>query len=216
MSSPATARWIWPRPAGAPAPCSGASARAGTTADNIRREKQTPLFRAFADEYLRRCDPHWKPSGRKTVRIYLKARILPTFGRMPLDRIGPEDVAAWFDAASRDKPGAASLDLDDLFLFEAKRRVMKDRTVSLHGRLYEVDAVLVGETVTLRYDPDAPPARPIEVVHDAKPAGLATHLDAYANTRVKRHRPSWQLQCDTPAREPNPSPLAMRNLKEKK
>ena len=25
------------------------------------------------------------------------------------------------------------LDLDDLFLFEAKRRVMKDRTVSLHG-----------------------------------------------------------------------------------
>ena len=27
---------------------------------------------------------------------------------MPLDRIGPEDVAAWFDAASRDKPGAAN------------------------------------------------------------------------------------------------------------
>ena len=45
------------------------------------------------------------------------------------------------------------LDLDDLFLFEAKRRVMKDRTVSLHGRLYEVDAVLVGQTITLRYDP---------------------------------------------------------------
>ena len=38
----------------------------------------------------------------------------------------------------------------------------------------------------------------------------------YANTRVKRHRPSSQLHCDTPAREPNPSPLAMRHLKEKK
>ena len=60
------------------------------------------------------------------------------------------------------------LDLDDLFLLEAKRRVMKDRTVSLHGRLCEVDAVLVGQSVTLRYDPEAPPARPIEVVHDAK------------------------------------------------
>ena len=56
----------------------------------------------------RRCAPHWKPSGRKTVRIYLKARILPAFGKMPLDRIGPEDVAAWFDAASRDRPGAAN------------------------------------------------------------------------------------------------------------
>ena len=107
-------------------------------------------------------------------------------------------------------------DLDDLFLFEAKRRVMKDRTVSLHGRLYEVDAVLVGQTVTLRYDPDAPPARPIAVVHDGNGAGVATRLDAYANTAVKRHRPSWQLQCDNPPPEPPPSPLAMRKLKGKK
>ena len=58
-------------------------------------------MRQFADKYLRRCGPHWKPSGRKTVRIYLKARILPAFGKMPLDRIGPEDVAAWFDAAEK-------------------------------------------------------------------------------------------------------------------
>ena len=68
--------------------------RAGENpADDIRREKEVPTLREFAHEYLRRCDPHWKPSGRKTVRIYLKARILPAFGRMPLDRIGPEVVA---------------------------------------------------------------------------------------------------------------------------
>ena len=42
------------------------------------------------------------------MRIYLKARILPAFGRMPLDIIGAQDVAAWFDAASRDRPGAAN------------------------------------------------------------------------------------------------------------
>ena len=42
------------------------------------------------------------------MRIYLKARILPAFGKMPLDSIGPEDVAAWFDTASKDKPGAAN------------------------------------------------------------------------------------------------------------
>ena len=129
-------------------------------------------------------------------------------GRTPLDQ--------WALAGHDVRYPDPHLDLDDLFLFEAKRRVMKDRTVSLHGRLYEVDAVLVGETVTLRYDPDAPPARPIEVVHHAKPAGTATRLDAYANTRVKRHRPSSQLHCSTPAREPDPSPLAMRHLKEKK
>ena len=40
----------------------------GNPADDIRREKETPTLREFADEYLRRCNPHWKPSGRKTVR----------------------------------------------------------------------------------------------------------------------------------------------------
>ena len=77
-------------------------------ADDIQKERETPTFKVFAEEYLRRCDPLWKPSGRKTVRIYLKARILPAFGRMPLNRIGHEDVAAWFDAASRERPGAAN------------------------------------------------------------------------------------------------------------
>ncbi len=66
------------------------------------------------DEYLRRCEPHWKPSRRMTVHIYLKVRILPGFGRMQLDRIGPEDVAAWLDAVSKARPGAANRDFEIL------------------------------------------------------------------------------------------------------
>ena len=86
-----------------------ASVRAGDNpADDIRKEKTAPTVRDLAEEYLRRCDPYWKPSGRETIRIYLRARILPTFGRMPVDRVGPEDIAAWFDEVSRDKPGAAN------------------------------------------------------------------------------------------------------------
>ena len=97
--------------------------------------------------------------------------------------------------------------LDDLFLAEQKRRVMNDRTVSLQGQVYEVDAVLVGETVTLRYDPAAPPGRPLDVWHNGRPAGNATLLDAYANTTVRRDRPSSQLTADTPPPEPTPSRL---------
>ena len=104
--------------------------RAGDNpAEDIRREKETPTFREFADEYLRRSDPHWKPSGRETVRIYLKARILPAFGRMPLDRIGAEDVAAWFDAVSRDKPGAANRAFEILraMMFRAEEWGLRER-----------------------------------------------------------------------------------------
>ncbi len=106
----------------------------------------------------------------------------------------------------------AATDLDDLFLFEAKRRVNNDRTVSLNGRVYEVDPLLVGRTVILRYDPEAPPTRPLQVRHNGADAGHATFPDAYANASVKRARPSRHLQSDAPAPQPPPSPLALRHL----
>ena len=127
-------------------------------------------------------------------------------GETPLDRWAATGADVRYP-----NPGP---DFDDLFLFEVKRRVMKDRTVSLNGCLYEVDALLVGQTVVLRYDPAAPPNRPLQVVHDGKPAGQATVLDAYANTAVRRVRPSWQIQTDDPAPEPPPSPIALRKLKD--
>ena len=48
---------------------------------------------------------------------------------MPLDRIGPEDVAAWFDAASRDKPGAANRAFEILraMMFRAKEWGLRER-----------------------------------------------------------------------------------------
>ena len=98
-------------------------------AGEARRAKHTPTVKAFAEEYLRRCDPRWKPSGRKTVRIYLKARILPAFGRMRIDEIGPVEVAAWFDAASRDRPGAANRALEILraMMFKAEEWGWRER-----------------------------------------------------------------------------------------
>ena len=81
-----------------------------------------------------------------------------------------------------------SVDLDDLFLEEAVRKVSKDRVVSLRNQLYEVDVNLVGQKVTLRFDPAAPPTRPILVVADGENAGQAWPLNLNANSRVKRER----------------------------
>ena len=104
------------------------------------------------------------------------------------------------------------LDLDDLFLFEVQRKVQKDRTVSLNGVVYEVDAALVGEKVTLRFDPAAAPGRPVQVCHQGKPIELAKPVETYANCFVKRNRPAWTLSTDAPAPEPSPSGLKLRAL----
>jgi hypothetical protein len=78
--------------------------------------------------------------------------------------------------------------LDDLFLCETRRKVMKDRTISLGGVVYEVAAHLVGETVTLRYDP-AYKTAPIQVWLAGEFIENARQLDIHANCHVKRQRP---------------------------
>lgn len=126
----------------------------------------------------------------------------------PLDR--------WAMSAEKVRLPGVQLDLDALFLFEAKRRVQRDRTVSLNGMLFEVDALLVGETVTLRYDPAAPASRGIEVWHTDQFVSRATPLDAYANCFVRRHRPSQSIDVDTPPATPRNSGLALRKLRARK
>jgi putative transposase len=90
--------------------------------------------------------------------------------------------------------------------------VQKDRTVSLNGVLYEVDAALVGEKVTLRFDPSAAPERPVQVCHQGKLVEQAKPVQTYANCFVKRNRPSWTLDVDGPAPEPAPPGLKLRAL----
>jgi putative transposase len=125
-------------------------------------------------------------------------------GRTPLDQ--------WALSADQIKMFDPGVDLDAVFLFETKRKVQRDRTISLNGTVFEVDATLVGQTVTLRFDPAAPASRGIEVWHQDKFIARATPLDAYANCFVRRNRPSHTLESDTKAPTPRPSGLSLRSL----
>ena len=125
-------------------------------------------------------------------------------GQTPLER--------WAQSADQVRFPEPTLDLDDLFLFEAARKVQKDRTISLGGIVYEVDAALVGERVTLRYDPAAAAGKAVQVWHEGCQIQLAQPVDLYANCFVKRDQPSRTLSPDTSAPEPTPSALALRHL----
>ena len=127
-------------------------------------------------------------------------------GQTPLD--------SWARTAANVRLVGPETDLATLFRFRLKRRVSTDRTVSLLGTLYEVDAALVGENVILLHDPSVPRSRPIPVLHAGLPAGHATLLDAYANTRVKRTRATNRPdQPVDPAPAPPPSPLHLHKLR---
>jgi transposase InsO family protein len=124
-------------------------------------------------------------------------------GATPLDR--------WMTAAHDVRLVGPECDLDDLFLFEQKRKVQRDRTVSLGGIVYEVDASVVGETVTLRFDPSRR-GRPVDVYFKGRKIEQAKRVDLYANCFVRRDHATKALQPDRRLDEP-PAGLPLRNLK---
>jgi hypothetical protein len=176
------------------------------------RGKQERWFRTVRAQFLTRltaADTESLEALNRALWLWIEREYHQTphaglDGRTPLDQ--------WALCADQVKMFDIGLDLDALFLFETKRRVQRDRTISLNGTVFEVDATLVGQTVTLRFDPAAPPSRGIEVWHQDKFIARATPLDAYANCFVRRNRPARTLETDTPAPTPRPSGLSLRSL----
>ena len=65
-------------------------------------------FEEFVAGPGRVCLDRCKPSTQKAERWALRARLLPAFGSLPLDRITPAAVTRWFDAYSLTAPGGAN------------------------------------------------------------------------------------------------------------
>ena len=124
-------------------------------------------------------------------------------GMTPLDR--------WMMAAHDVRLVGPDSDLDEMFLFEQKRRVQRDRTISLHGVVYEVDASLVGETVTLRFDPSRR-GQPVDVYFKGRKIEQAKRVDLYANCFVRRDHTTKALHPDRRLEDP-PAGLPLRDLK---
>jgi len=104
-------------------------------------------------------------------------------------------------------------DLGDHFLAEQKRNVQKDRTVTLDGVAFEVDAALVGERVTLRFDPARKPdKRTVEVWHEGKRIEVARRVDVLANCFVKRNDSTKSLVIPGASASDLPEGLSMRTL----
>lgn len=101
----------------------------------------------------------------------------------------------------------------ELFLTEQRRRVQKDRTVTLDGVAFEVDAALVGDHVLLRYDPARKPdKRTVEVWHQGRRIEVAKRVDVLANCFVKRDSVTRQLHLSNAGAHTLPEGLSLRQL----
>ena len=78
-----------------------------------------------------------------------------------------------------------TINLDEVFYHEIKRKIYADNTFTLGGQLYEVPGILAGKKIKLLYDPHKP-VRKLYVYFENKLWGEAKKLDAYSNTRIIR------------------------------
>ena len=86
-----------------------------------------PLFSDFATgPWKEAIFDHCKPRRRADLAQELKRQLLPSFGSLRLDHIGPRHVEAWFDAYSQVAPSGANNTLETL------RRIMKFAVESGH------------------------------------------------------------------------------------
>ena len=172
-------------------------------------------FRSVRAQFLTRLTPE-DTQSIETLNRRLWAWVEGEYHHSPHRGLAQETpLECWAVHATEVRFPEPTLDLDDLFLFESTRKVQKDRTVSLNGVIYEVDAALVGQNVTLRHDPSAPPGRPLQIWHQGQQIQLAKPVDAYANCFVKRLRPSRTALPDTPPPEP-PAGLKLHGLDDPK
>ncbi|HEY7556527.1 MAG TPA: DDE-type integrase/transposase/recombinase [Candidatus Binatia bacterium] len=101
---------------------------------------------------------------------------------------------------------AAPKDLQDHFRQQARRRVAKDRTVALLGRLFEAPISLIGKQITLFYHPHDPTH--VEARFEGKSYGLLTALDLNVNCQVKREKDTVKIHTEPRALGSGQLPLA--------
>jgi transposase InsO family protein len=140
----------------------------------------------------------WFKTVRSRFLPHAAAKTLPQLNGA-LDRYLAEDYHQKKHSATGQTPldrftskihclRSAPENLKDYFRKVALRRVAKDRTVILNGRIYEAPVPLIGKRVALLYHPADLEA--IEIRYKSKSYGMLRPLDLSVNYRVKRDKNS--------------------------
>lgn len=148
----------------------------------------------------------YQPQGRGKIERFFRTvrmQFLPTCSEeMTLEQLNgkltkwlDEEYHATIHSSTHQTPVArylkhahlireAPADLHDYFRIHVVRKVDRDRTVSLGGRLYEAPVCLIGKTITLLHHEDDPLR--VEALYQGSSHGMLVPLDMNINCRIRR------------------------------
>ena len=149
----------------------------------------------------------YQPQGRGKIERFFKTvrgQFLPGFKGQSLNELN-EAFDGWLThiyhqrkhSATKQSPferftanlhclRAAADNLHDHFRKLARRKVNKDRTITLNGHLYEGPVALIGKRVELLYHESQPDQ--VEVKYQNKSFGMLAPVNLNVNCRIKRDK----------------------------
>jgi len=149
--------------------------------------------------------PPYTPQGRGKIERFfrtVRSQFLPCFNGNLLEEINvafdlwvSKDYHQRIHSSTGQSPfnrfthhleliRTAPADMEDHFRKEVRRRVTKDRTVSINSKLYEAPTKLIGEQVSLLFHEHK--LDKVEILFKGDSHGLLVPVDLKVNTRVKR------------------------------
>jgi len=159
------------------------------------------------------CTPY-RPEGKGKIERYFKTLRMQFIPLVPASVTLPvlnEQFEKWCDqtyhrtvhGSTKETPldrytkhlhllRAAPKNLPDFFRTRARRKVDRDRTVTLEGRIYEAPVELIEKNVTLLYHPNDP--QRIEIFFQDQSHGFLVPLDPHINARIKRNKERTDIE----------------------
>lgn len=158
------------------------------------RGKIERFFRTVRDKFLRPLEPQSITSLAQLNSLF-RSWLEVEYNRSPHRGLqGETPLDRWLSKAQHIIPTDPALDLDILFMHRATRRVYKDATFTLDGIMYEAPQNMVGEKITVMFDPFKE-IRRLRIFMDGVDHGLAQAVDSYANTKIRRSSSTKQLEA---------------------
>jgi transposase InsO family protein len=144
------------------------------------RGKIERFFKTIRTEFL----PGFKGKSLADLNEALVCWLMEVYHQRPHGSTGQSPFARF--TARLECLRAAPPDLKDHFRQTVRRKVAKDRTISLNGQVFEAPIPLIGQQVTVLYHEHEPDR--IEVRHNQKSYGFLRPVDLHVNCRVKRDK----------------------------
>jgi hypothetical protein len=151
------------------------------------RGKIERFFRTSNDSFFRPLDIE-QLKGMEEINKKYREWVECDYHRRPhRGLLNKTPIAAWLEKAHHIIHLDPTINLDEVFKHEEKRKVYNDSTIRVAGRLYEVPSHLIGKKIIIRFNP-LHPAEDIKINYDGKFYGEAKLVDAFANSKIKRSK----------------------------